>query len=388
MEAPADAELDVEVLEGLVRLRQGKSAFALPFGKKQARAALAGAVVAGLKPASVEDWQAVETELRHRLTVRQLIARWNAAAAECGLATVTGAKEDGFRRLALNARQVLALRVVATDLDPAVRTGIVRVFGHRVAAGLPKEETARLAHLTESLTQHLDRGRLAYAMSQVNDVLRKLEDCAGPVVGELRRLLARDLGNAATDEIALAERWRSLLTELRRLASLRPTLVTVERIAGLVETAGAPQWAMRLRSEPVAGESDPLTPAQWLEAWRWRVAKSLLDGLDGHDKLRTLFAKRKEAEQDLARTYRELVSDRTWLGVYNNSPESVRRALQEYLNSMQAIGAGTGVRAIRHRTTARQAMLKAHPAVPCWIMPQWRVSETHAARGGGCSTLW
>lgn len=40
------------------------------------------------------------------------------------------------------------------------------------------------------------------------------------------------------------------------------------------------------------------------------------------------------------------------------------------------MGAGTGIRAVRHRRHAREAMLKAYMAVPCWVLPQWRVSET------------
>jgi len=68
--------------------------------------------------------------------------------------------------------------------------------------------------------------------------------------------------------------------------------------------------------------------------------------------------------------------------VYNNSPERVRRGLAAYLTAMQSIGAGNGVRAIRHRRDARAAMLEAHPAVPCWILPQWRVSETLPAEIG------
>jgi superfamily I DNA and/or RNA helicase len=54
----------------------------------------------------------------------------------------------------------------------------------------------------------------------------------------------------------------------------------------------------------------------------------------------------------------------------------VRQALQAYLNAVQAMGSGTGVRAVRHRKTARDAMLRAYQAVPCWVLPQWRVSET------------
>jgi AAA domain len=83
-----------------------------------------------------------------------------------------------------------------------------------------------------------------------------------------------------------------------------------------------------------------------------------------------------EAPLVLARTYQDLVAEKTWLGVYNNSPNAIRQALQAYLNSIQAMGAGTGVRAVRHRRSAREAMKLAYKAVPCWVLPEWRISET------------
>jgi very-short-patch-repair endonuclease len=40
------------------------------------------------------------------------------------------------------------------------------------------------------------------------------------------------------------------------------------------------------------------------------------------------------------------------------------------------MGSGNGIRAVRYRRDARNAMQRAYKAVPCWILPQWRVSET------------
>jgi very-short-patch-repair endonuclease len=150
----------------------------------------------------------------------------------------------------------------------------------------------------------------------------------------------------------------------------------------MLEAAGASKWATRVRGEPATSDLDPLTPARWLEAWNWRQAMMFLVRIDGHQKLRDLFEERKTLTATLARTYQDLVAEKTWLGVFNNSPESVRQALQAYLNAVQAMGAGTGIRAIRHRKTARDAMVRAYQAVPCWVLPQWRVSETIPAEVG------
>ena len=174
----------------------------------------------------------------------------------------------------------------------------------------------------------------------------------------------------------LRNSWLLLQAELARVNSLRPALNEIARVSALIEMGGAKKWALRVRTKSAEGDNDPILPSTWREAWNWRCAVMFLEKIDGHHKLRVLFAERKMLTTILARTYQDLIAERTWLGVYNNSPNAIRQALQAYLNSIQAIGAGTGVRAVRHRRTAREAMKLAYKAVPCWVLPEWRISET------------
>jgi very-short-patch-repair endonuclease len=112
-----------------------------------------------------------------------------------------------------------------------------------------------------------------------------------------------------------------------------------------------------------------------MDAWNWRQAVMFLDAIDGHHKVRELFDERKALTTALARTYQELVAEKTWLGVFHNSPDIVRQALQGYLAAIRAIGKGTGTRAAMYRRDARNAMSRAYSAVPCWVLPHWRISE-------------
>ena len=80
--------------------------------------------------------------------------------------------------------------------------------------------------------------------------------------------------------------------------------------------------------EPASADLDLTTPVTWAEAWDWRQAVMFLDTIDGHHALRDLFEERRTLASVLARTYQELVAEKTWLAVHNNSPESVRQALQ------------------------------------------------------------
>jgi very-short-patch-repair endonuclease len=46
-----------------------------------------------------------------------------------------------------------------------------------------------------------------------------------------------------------------------------------------------------------------------------------------------------------------------------------------FATALRKTGKGTGKGAVRHRRDARSAMAQCYDAIPCWIMPTWRVAE-------------
>src|SRR5260370_757606 len=58
-------------------------------------------------------------------------------------------------------------------------------------------------------------------------------------------------------------------------------------------------------------------------------------------------------------------------------------ALAKVAAAGAGLGAGAGRAAGRHRRVIREATLDAAVAVPCWILPEWRVSEQLPAELGG-----
>ena len=73
---------------------------------------------------------------------------------------------------------------------------------------------------------------------------------------------------------------------------------------------------------------------------------------------------------------------RTWLRLSENATPSVRAALELYRTAIRKIGKGTGVRAGRYRQDARLAADVAISAIPCWIMPHYRICESLPAQYG------
>ena len=98
--------------------------------------------------------------------------------------------------------------------------------------------------------------------------------------------------------------------------------------------------------------------------------------IDGREQLKTLSEKRSTLDNDLKRTFSNLVRLKTNNGLHQSMTERVQGALMRFVSSVAKIGKGTGKRAPRHRRDAYRAMQDCYGGVPCWIMPTWRVSES------------
>lgn len=382
LDVPLDCELNADYCEAVGRLISGKGAFALPFGKSEARKLIGATTVEGGKPADAAAWGQVAQLLSWRHRARKALARWSSLSGELALEATPEGLDAGFKSLEQWRSGIEDARSLAFDIDPSVSTRLEEVFGKATADRAKERGEAFLDLARNSLLAHLDKGRLSYATRRVQEILLKLNCHSGAIVEELYDFLAEMLGRPLADEGVLQTTWLALQAELARLTPLKPALDVITRVCNDLESAGAINWARRLRTQPASADTDVQVPTTWRQAWEWREAVMLLDAIDGHDRMRSLFEQRKSLTTTLARTYQELVAEKTWLEVFHNSPSSVRQALQAYLNAVQAMGAGTGVRAIRHRRDARDAMSRAYQAVPCWVLPQWRVSETIPAEVG------
>jgi very-short-patch-repair endonuclease len=373
---PPDAEANPDFLEAIQRLRTGKSAFSLPFGKGEARKLVAAVTVVGSAPTTSADWELVEEALQWRADAKKTTAKWNAVAAEFGVGAQTGTLDLACRSMTQLQEFIQDTHALAFDYDAKLRDETEKVFGTRSAQTLLEKGEGAVAAIRESLHAHVDKERLSYAMNRLGEIVSKLAGRNGQVVDGFRSFLTEGIGKQEQEDATLHNLWLALQTELARINSLRPSLDEILRVSILIEAGGAKKWAHRIRTEPAESDNDPVVVSTWREAWNWRCAVMFLEKIDGHAKLRELFGHRKMMTTILARTYQDLVAEKTWLGVYNNSPTAIQQALQAYLNSIQAMGAGTGVRAVRHRRSAREAMKLAYKAVPCWVLPEWRISET------------
>ena len=378
---PEMAETDAQFLQAVSNLAEGRRAFGLTvFGRPEAKKLLHLVRVNGARPTEMTDWKSVLAHLELQKERRALTARWNVLAPEIGLQTVLSVDAKGrlsaesqladHARLKQLVQQEAALSRMAMALFPA---------WSRVATA--HQNSAVLAEVELALAYHLTKSQLGQVSSVVDGLHRTLEGKRGRIVDRMREFLARTLGNPAVDESALLEAWNTLNSELSRLRALAAPLAVVAEVTANIEAGGAPKLAQKLR-QMATGFDEKLSSVTLLRDWRWRRLASHLQAIDAHDELKKLSAARTEVEHDLARAYEELVVKRSWLKLTENATPGVRAALQAYLNAIQRIGKGTGKRAFRHRRDARAAAAEAQRAVPCWIMPHHRVSESLPAQLG------
>ncbi len=373
---PADAELNEDYLEAVSRLVENKSAFRFPFGKGAARQLISVTTVIGAAPTSAQAWSHVQDGLAWRAEVRKVVARFNALSSEFGFDAAQDALESNFKHIVSATDRIEDVRRLTFEFDTKLHPFFVEVFGKPAADRMGHGGEQFLALASTSLQAHLEKGKLAYTLKRIQELVQKLDGFSGGIVEEMRLFFAESLGRMSADEAVLQATWMALQAELARLYALRSYLEEIGRVSAVIRDAGASNWAKRLRTQVASEDLDAAVPMTWAEAWTWRQAVMLLDSIDGHHRLRELFNERKTLTTALATTYQELVAEKTWLGVFRNSPDSVRQALQAYLTAVKKIGKGTGVGAAMYRRDARHAMARAYSAVPCWVLPHWRISET------------
>jgi len=381
VDAPAAADQDAELMQALQNLATGRRAFGLMsgFGKNETRRAVEAITVDGGAPTQTADWQHALGYLNLQQRLRQLGVRWNALAADLGLPALDLSQPQ---RVVAALDQVNACRAAGelAVAEARLAAQALALFPSWAPAVRVGSDDDALAQLERVVAHQRSAQRLGEVWVAKARMQKALEGRSGRVVEDLRVFVNDVLGNPKVDESQLLAAWSASMAELARLQRLAPWLQSVSEVTQRIAQSGAPQYA-RLLLQP-AGEDDRLVPTDWRRAWRLRCLATHLSLIDPQNEFRRLTRVRGELDLDLARAYRDVVVKRTWLQLARNTSASTRAALQAYLNAIQRIGKGTGKRAARYRQDAREAASEAHAAIPCWIMPHHRVSETLPARMG------
>ncbi|MDP4196162.1 MAG: AAA domain-containing protein [Bacteroidota bacterium] len=376
-------ELNDEVTLAIGNLSEGKKPFGIAglFGKGKEKAVIDSIRILNSPPKDSDEWSYVLDHMSHLKNLRGLITRWNAIAGLISLPVYSSEPEESQK--ALESYTLYKKHVEYIHLEERVISLIKKLIPSWTKVQLLRKDSSILIDAERIFLNHISRNKLSEVWAVKESFQNILSGCNGKITHAIHEFLDNSLGNPDISDIQLQSQWTTLMDELRRINSLRAHFETLKKITGLISSSGAPKWALRLtREAAIQDEEDELLPDNLFDIWRGKRLASYLDQIYGKSDLKKLAAKRSEMEHELSGAYKEIVTKKTWLKLAENATPDVRSALMAYLSAIAKIGKGTGKRAIRYRQDARRAAYKANPAIPCWIMPHYRISESLPAEFG------
>ncbi len=350
----------------------------IAIGVSEAKEHVAAVRVAGLPPSGQDDWIHVQRFVQLHEEVLSFSTRWNQISGDLAIPRLEGGVPS-LRRIEVIANSARKAHRLATRYDSVLPKTAESVFENPPSRHLAGN-AEQLRGVREQLLRHLTRAELSIAATELASLQEKLAGTSGPISEELRLFVETTLGDPQIAPERVAAAYAEIKGELRRIAALAVELAVVNDYATRIEGAGAPKLANRVRSEAVgtSGE-DKVWPVSWKPAWNWARMRCHLDSIESRDELLALAARRRDLESGLARLYKDMVAKAAWLATKRNATPKVLQALAGYATAIRRIGQGTGPNATRYRRDARESMLDAAGAVPCWIMSHSKISESMPA---------
>jgi very-short-patch-repair endonuclease len=342
-------------------------------GKGEAKTLVASIRVNGgpLKDADVAIWQHVKAVIANLQRQRDLRAQWDEFATEVGCPRHVEAKTSiDLARTTLKACQAARSNAGALSSLTSDEVTLARVAND---PGLCEAVAEQIRAAAASI-------RLASAELYREQTLAKFkgDDRTSTLA---RQLFEEVLGRPAVASDKVSQVWSGLLRRFGRLKELSIDFAAILRVTAAISEAGAPNWATMLSSEPAVPD-DPRCSASWRDAWDHAAADAALARVDMRERLTALASERVAADKRCRQLFGELVRERTFYQLERRLSPAIKTALVEFVRALARIGRGTGKSAWTHRRTARDAMAKCYSAVPCWIMPTWRVAEQLPAELG------
>ncbi|WP_108645592.1 AAA domain-containing protein [Polynucleobacter rarus] len=337
--------------------------------------------VSGLPPSSQEDWAHIKKYLDLDEKLITFTTRWNQIADSLGIPQLEGGILflRNIERMALLAKKAHDL---ATNYDKSLSRYAEKIFKNppliELHGGLNDLNVVR-----QHLNQHLFKQSLNQATINLRILQAKLSDCSGDITEKLKVFTEKILGDKDLPQITVTSQYANLIAELKRVNGLSSYLKTISELSKYIQNSGGIKLAQKLRTDPVdQSDQDLALPLNWREAWNWARIRNYLDQIEARSELVEMYAKRRAAELNLARLYKEMVAKEAWLSTKNNASPRVLQALSGYATAIKRIGKGTGTNAPRYRRDARTAMLDAQGAIPCWIMSHGKISESMPSEFG------
>lgn len=108
----------------------------------------------------------------------------------------------------------------------------------------------------------------------------------------------------------------------------------------------------------------------------WSHVKTIMESYLETNAYQDTLDKISEIENDISHTTSELAAERAWYFLFKNMTSKHRKHLVAWFQAIRNIGKGTGKNAWKFRKVAQKQMDECRTAIPAWIMPLYRITET------------
>lgn len=359
--------------KALEDLSAGRQPFGMfSFFKGGLKARIEAVRIEGRVPVGVEDWAVVHG---YRIWQRQAVlflGRWSGVARVVGMPPLPAEWRQAENELLRIGQLVERIWAFHEEVDRHRQT-LKTLFPY----GLDLDEAllhGRCERIIEALAANLEKAELADAHALKFEGRALAGEHVLPFHSALREV-CDNLGRRDVPQTAMAEAWQRIAEEAKRLHGIESDLSRLDALVTSISESGAPRWAERLRTVPPVGDDDPLSPTDWRRAWEWARADGYLRSLGDREIVRQLADERARAEVEQKKLFAEVVRLRTFLGLKQGLTNKVEAALAKFAAAIARLGKGTGKTAGRQRRIIREAAMDTAQAVPCWILPEWRVAE-------------
>ena len=226
-----------------------------------------------------------------------------------------------------------------------------------------------LRRMTETLNAVESARQYENAHNQINQILGELDEQnrhgqLDPVSAELKAaVIERDTSKysearqRAVQNGELQQRMERKLELRRQLQAIAPALAN-----DLVQTSRDSIWDERA--------------SNFERAWNWSRTQGWVVRLASPDSEQQQRLELENVKTRIAQTLEKLAAEKAWTYCFKRMTENERQHLVAWSKAVRAIGRGTGKYAPMHRRNAREHLNESRSAIPAWVMPLHRVSET------------
>ncbi|MDR4506208.1 MAG: AAA domain-containing protein [Candidatus Scalindua sp.] len=339
---------------------------------KRTKSIVKSITILGKEAVSKEDWDHIEGFLFFEDRCNELVVRWNAIANEAPIPKCE--LNSAAKTFEVISDQLKEAECFAIKHTQNIWMGIDKVLPktsgfYRIE---PKHEDLNAA--VHVINQNLSMVRLSKSESVRSEAIRRLERYDCNEAKELINLLTKSIGSEDLGNQDIQEIWRSKMARLRDLKALASNFETIHEVTEKLRKSGAINWSSALRQE-IFSELDREHLLNWKEVWRWARLNTVLRLRDVQDQLISLEANRQEKESRMKQVFEDVVKKRTFLMLCQSMSDQAKSGLAKFMSAISNVGRGTGIKAPIFLRAAQKAMLQCAEAIPCWIMPSWRVSE-------------